>query len=322
MRIHLIAVVHGCEEPCAKLYGHPGLKIDTRVNDGSVPFTVGVHFQEFVHVISRPALDALFTSLNTARDFLDYLTRKQLTLSQKSFLIDGEEAFVGAYMQSQRGNRPYEIPLDKFPLTQDTFHVSKGYWLEYTNSSLRQTRIEAQEPSFVVDRLIEHMADEYENNALTTGQQLTLQEHAAAFRLLAAESRLGRQLISAALYQILAEDPGTFWSNVVESFDVPGLIYVWMTYPEIPSETSDDEFEDVLQNYLSLHMLVAQRKFRGAKLIFGIALPNPESNRTSRAFLVSDGSIWTKEMEMLAEVAEVEKGILRNVQATTCFSMR
>jgi hypothetical protein len=325
MRVHLIAVANGCEDICKQSLGHPSFCVDTRVTESETSMTVGIDYAGiFVHVLSKTALDAMFACFDTTRDFIDYLERKQGALSSKkeNFLIHGEEELVGAYMLSQQGNRAYNIPQNAFPLENSTYIVGSGLWDACMTHQMQQARENMRKSSYVIDRLIEHVAEEYTKKGLVIGQEQPLSYHEGAFRLMAAESRLGRQLISIALLDVINEDPTTFWSTIVESPDVQGLIYLWLIYPQIPEEVSEDELEEVLLNELSKYILVAQGKFRKATRIFGICLPNNKSNRTSRIFRVSGNEIWSDEMQILANELEEKEGILANIKSTKHFSSR
>jgi hypothetical protein len=322
MKVHLVAVANGSEQSNIRRYGRACLSIDTHDVDGKRAMTVGTHYPEFVHVVSKGALEAMFACFDTTRDFIDYLERKQEALSSTPYLIHGEEELVGAYMLSQSGNRPFRIPTGSFPIYNGVHTVDQGIWAAYLHSDELERRTAARKPSYIIDRLIEHVAEEYKSESLVVGQDQALATHEAAFRLIAAESRLGRQLVSAALHEIIDEDADTFWSTVTESPDVPGLLYVWLVYPRIPSEVPTPELESALQIVLAQYMLVAQAKFPKAQRLFGVCMPNRESDRTSIVFHVSDGTIWTPEMAALAEKYEKQEGILAQIETSVHFSSR
>ncbi|HFQ3863077.1 hypothetical protein [Pseudomonas aeruginosa] len=322
-RFHLVAIANGTEKICASTFGCPGLRIDTRCSDDQLQLTVGVNYPEFVHVISKSALNAIFDCFDTARDLIDYLERKQEAfLGDTGFLIEGEENLVAAYMLSQKGNRQFRIPHESFPIESDVHVVRSGIWTAYVKSDELRARAKIRNFSYIIDQLIEHIAHEYRKGALLIGQDQAISYHEEHFRLMASESRVGRQLIAAALHDVINEDPRAFWCNISSSLDVAGLIYVWLIYPEVPSSISDEELEHNLLRHLGEYMLVAQAKFRSATRIFGICLPNMASTRTSRIFRVADGEVWTPKMQQIAKELEKRYGILAGLQEFTYGSRR
>lgn len=301
MRIHLIAVANGCEMACKQSHGHPSLKIDTRCINDNQPMTVGTYAGtgDFVHVISTKALEAIFECFDTTRDFIDYLEQKRTALSKEDWLIHGEESLVGGYMLSQPGNRPFSIPITSFPVEDNIRIVYSEIWSAYLNSDMRQLREQIRSPSYILDRLIEHIADEYQQKNMVIGQEMALAYHEQAFRLIARESRLSRQLICAALYEIWEESTSTFWSTIVRSQDFPDLFYLWLLYPEPPADCSVEQYEKLLLDHLTQYMIVSRSKFPEAKLIFGICLPNRDCSKTSQGFRVLDGTHWNEELQAL-----------------------
>lgn len=103
MRIHLVAVANGCQDACRDACGHPSLRIDTRVKGSPEAFAIGTLTEDgdFVHIVSTPALDAMFQCFDTARDFIDYLERKKEALLREDWVIDGEENLIANVCRSK-----------------------------------------------------------------------------------------------------------------------------------------------------------------------------------------------------------------------------
>lgn len=318
MRIHLLAVANGSDDAYELFPDRPNLRIDTQCRDGSKPMTVGTFSEDgnFVHVASRAAVDALFECFDTTRDFIDYLERKQAALQSTDWFIDGEENLIASYMLSQPGNRPYSIPTTKFPLISNARFVENQIWATYKSSPIKVIRANNQNRSRTIDNIIEHIADEYLRNKLIIGQQESLSYHEEAFRLLAAESRLSRQLIALSLYEILDEPADTFWGSIIESVDYPGIFFVWLVYPEFPVDVTDSKLESILLDQLSKYISVTRSKFTHARRVFGICLPRRNNSRTSMLFRILDGEDWTEEQQEHAEYISKKEGIFNNIVST------
>lgn len=315
MRIHLVAVANGCESASAKYLEGAGFAIDSSCSDGESEFVVGTNYPEFVHVFSKAALDVAFECLDTVRDFIDYLSRKESFLaSGERILILGEENLVAAYMLSQPGGEEFSIPTNFFLKHEDGMLLENGLWELYVEKGLRKRREGIRAPSYVVDRIIEHIAEEYQGGSLVVGQSKPLTYHERAFRLMASESRLGRQLISAPLLDVVGSDSSTFWCQVVGSKDVSGLYYLWLVYPLIPDDVTDEVLERVIARHLKDYLYVALYKFPDAQRVFGVCLPNKNSSRRSISFRVIERSVWNSELEKEAQRLEREQGILSSIE--------
>jgi hypothetical protein len=324
MRLHLVAVANGSRDACLQTLGIPGLHIDTRSQDGQKPLTVGTLATtgDFVHVLCETSLEKLFGSLDTARDFVDYLERKEKALTDGEWLVHGEENLLAAYLESQAGDGAFEVPVAKFPLRDGARLVNEGIWTDYQASRLHTVRAGLRARSTVLDDLIEHVFVEYQRNRLVVGQGESLEYHAQAWKLLASESRVSRQLLATALRDILGETTDTFWSTTTESIETPGLFYVFLTYPQPPDELTDEELESALGSELAKYMLVARAKFPSATRVFGFCLPNADSSRTSRLFRVLDGKHWGDEMQRAADQIGTEEGVMKDIQTITFHSIR
>jgi hypothetical protein len=154
------------------------------------------------------------------------------------------------------------------------------------------------------------------------GQDEALAYHAAAFQVLAAESRMARMLIGLAVADVLQEHPSTFWSTVVESTDQLGVLYLWLIYPQVNGDVSDEELEATVAHELEKYIFVAMGKFPESHTVFGVAMANMHSARTSRLFRMTARNVWTQKMQKDAESLERREGILSNIESTTRIAIR
>ncbi|MGO4811340.1 hypothetical protein AB4156_17395 [Cupriavidus sp. 2MCAB6] len=316
-RYHLIAVAHGSERECVRQFGVPSLGVDSRLTDSGVLLTVGVHFPEFVHVINRTTLDALFECFDTTADLVKYLTAKETLFARGHVRLKGEEDLIGAYMRKRRpdGATPLGALCD---VSEDGVRsVPTGVWSSLRADQNFLRRKELLAPSYLIDEVIEQLASEYFAGRVLAGQDEALAYHAAAFQVLAAEPRMARMLIGLAVADVLQEHPSTFWSTLVESADQPGVLYLWLIYPEVEGEVSDEELEATVGYELEKYILVAMGKFPESYTVFAAAIPNAQSARTSRAFRMAARNVWTPEMQKKAESLEQREGILSNIESTT-----
>jgi len=321
-RYHLIAVAHGSEKACTRKFGTPSLGLDSRLTDSGTLLTVGVHFPEFVHVVNRTALDTLFECFDTTADLVKYLIEKEALLTQEHVQLAGEEDLIGVYMRGRRpdGGSPLSALVEAPEGSVRTVHA--GVWSSLQIDQEFTRRKARLAPSYLIDNVIEQLASEYLQGRMVSGQEEELAYHAAAFQVLAAESRMARMLIGLAVDDVLRESPQTFWSTVVESSDQPGVLYLWLIYPAVDDSVSDDELEAVVGRTLEDYIYVAMSKFPNSHTVFGVAMPNTQSTRTSRAFRMAARNVWTVEMQMAAEFLGRAKGILSHIETTTRVATR
>lgn len=316
-RYHLIAVAHGAEAACATHTGKPSLAVDSMLPaDGRAMFTAGSLFPGFVHVVNRTALDAIFECFDTAADLVRYLGSKEELFKKRHVRLAGEEDLVALYMAGRRPNG--WAPLDGLlaSVTKGTGNMPGGFWTQLKADPTFARRKSTLAPSYFVDDVIEQLAHEYTHGRLLTNQDKGLAYHASAFQTLASESRMGRMLMVQGVLNVLAEDPRTFWSVVVESADFPTIVYVWMIYPIVDEGVSDDDLEAQVGNELSAYVLVAMSKFPKAQRVFGIALPNAMDSRTSRVFRLCGREDWDDDLQKEAEALGRARGILSTMETT------
>ena len=292
------------------------LGIDSRLANGGTLLTVGVHFPEFIHVISRTALDALFECFDTTADLLKYLTKKEALLTQEHVRLVGEEDLIGAYMRGRHpsGSAPLGALLETSADGVRT--VQAGTWslLQADQEFIRRKVTLA--PSYLIDDVIEQVGSDYFQGKLASGQDIALAYHAAAFQVLATESRMARMLMGLAIKDVRNETPLTFWSTIVESADQPGVLYLWLIYPVVEDSISDDELEAVVGRELEEYVYVTMSKFPNSHTVFGVAIPNAQSVRTSQIFCMSGREGWSIEMQKEAESLGRVKGILSHIETT------
>lgn len=316
-RFHLVAIAHGSEEACEMAKGVPSLLIDSRPEQSNEPFKVRTFFDGlFVHVFNRTALDALFRCFDTTADLVHYLNAKQKTFSAgDGRWVDGEENLIAFYLRtrSPNGQRGFDGLNEA---VSDEPVVSADEWSKLCASDAFLCRRERLAPSYLIDQVIEQVASDYYDQAFVVGKDIELAQHAEAFSTLASEPRMARMLIGDALSEVLVESPQTFWSIAVESPEHPDVLYVWLIYPRIPDEVTDEELEIAISRELNKYVFVAMAKFPRMMKFFGISLPNSACARKSRFFSFAVRRVWTADMQLEAEGLALREGIFNNIEST------
>jgi len=321
-RYHLIAVVHGSENACIQQFGTPSLSVNSRLTGSSELLAIGVYFPEFVHVINRTTLDALFECFDTTADLIRYLMAKERLLAQGHLKLAGEEDLVAAFMRNRRPSGAVNLNSLCEINNDGTQFVPAGDWISLRAEQSFLERKAQLAPSYIIDNVIEQLATEYLGGRLVIGQEKALAYHATAFQILAREPRTARMLIGLAVADVLTENPSTFWSAAVESTDQPGILYLWLIYPQVSDDVSDEVLESFVGYELEKYIHVAMGTFRESHIIFGIAMPNSKSSRTSRMFRVTARNVWTVEMQEQSELLRQSEGIFLEIESTTRIATR
>ena len=127
-RVHRVVVALNAAERCKAFFGrgNGSLKVRPDVIGKSHlghPFTIGQldPARGYVHVLDPFALDVVMREVNTASDFVDYLTKKERAITAGTFIeADGEEELVAYYsthwdahgnhdLVSEAGGAPLEV---------------------------------------------------------------------------------------------------------------------------------------------------------------------------------------------------------------------
>lgn len=309
-RLHLIAVTHPDHTPSKSIDSWPGLIFDADVDGPEQPFHVGklLAKKTLVHLFDGKSLENILTELDTIADFVGYLERRQAAIEQNNRLVFKEEDLLALSLSVRNSVRWEPIPMP-LPDVDGVIRIPLGLWDLYRSSDESSRREITNRQSYTIDKLIEHFHTEYVEGRFLHHAPQTFDSHEQALRLLASESRFGRRIISNELYDILDEqEQHTFWASTVTSRDVPGLRYVWLTYPAPPAGVHIDDAERYLIHHLKEHIYVARSLFQ-ADVILGIALPNREAAINSILITVFDGTKWNDEAQIGAESLRTERGI-------------
>lgn len=310
-RFFLVAVAHGSKDACLREFGRPSLAIDTRVSHDESRLTFGCTFEgQFVHVLDDATLETILTELDTISDFVTYLSEKEAALASNSFYVAGEENLLAIYMTNRDDSGRHAIPISDGLTT-----IADGEWNTHKESDRYARSKEENRISYNMDNAVEHFTHAYASRQMVLGQEIDFARHEEALRLLASESRFGRRIISTSLVSILQESAtNTFWASTVGSSRHDHVRYVFLTYPQPPSDLSLEKWEQAVLNYLSYHLLIARHVFERSNVVIGIGTPNPACTINSQFIRILDGRTWTSSDHEEAAKLQRSTGIFANMQ--------
>ncbi|MGF1614789.1 MAG: hypothetical protein ACFCVA_13015 [Gammaproteobacteria bacterium] len=279
-RFHLVAVTRGAYDACRAFFsgGSTGsLALNTSVvgeDHHSRPFVIGrvVRNGPYIHVLDELTLDVLLRELDTVKDFIEYLERKEILLThpKRTLIATGEEQLVAMYLTrtDEHGDHAFtEINEDA-----DVVFVPEGRWEDFIQNPQYIAKKRADGPSYVWDRLIEHMAarGEFDTGGPKTRDVTSMER---GLRALAAEPRIARRQYARHLLEALAKDvkPGQCFLRVGYSGRQGDTAYVFLILPQPPHIATYDEYREARRAMLLACCKVARLRTTHAPLIVGLA---------------------------------------------------
>ena len=207
-------VARGAAKRCSAFFGgdsgslmvRSDLVGDAHINAPAGPFGIFRIGQVdpdkgYIHVLDDENLYTLLSELDTVADFVAYLARKEAFLcSGKVVLAPGEEDLLAYYLTHTNIDGEHDFVL---PPTVDVLQFDHLYRGMRDNDQYIAKK-SADEISYLIDQLIEHVSSNADNRALIDGNELPIGDIEKALRMLAAESRLSRRHLARALVDLLS----------------------------------------------------------------------------------------------------------------------
>jgi hypothetical protein len=177
-----------------------------------VPFGGGASDGDYVHVLDEFALREIFTELDTAPDFIDYLVEKE---AHRGVIVsEGEENLFALYLQGGRSLPPV-----------DCLCALDGVWKRVKAKPEFKARKEADRVSYWWDQQIERLVAD---NRISTEAPPHPNELELVVRAMASEGRFERRFLSGAFLDWLRKKQRG--GRMVFS-DRTQTAYAFATYP-------------------------------------------------------------------------------------------
>ena len=336
MQIHRIVVAHGVSEACRRALGGSGsLMIDPNLigddhlllgedrvvlMDGRLtlpsparPFSVGQVDPErgFIHVLDDTTLDVLLCTLDTIKDFVEYLKRKErLITAGRLGGAAGEEELLAYYLRKVGPDGWNDFVL---PEGINIIFIDEGLWLGHQQHPQRLAQRQADEISYAWDGLIERFNRNILNDTQyeTTGRGVAHSERIVRF--LAREPRTRRRFLTSLFLDLYSKAGTQPWKVRVLEPSGPGdPYYVFMVMRHLDG-VPYEEYRQARRRYLEAYLQVLKVIYPEAKDIVGIATGHP-GNENSEDLLYLDARYWTAEAQSEAEKLQRDTGVLTEVK--------
>lgn len=267
----------------------------------------------YVHIYDETTLDLILSELDTITEFIAYLDERERIASLPGVTISaiGEEQLLGIYMRTVIGKTHRLLP----PIGFDLVMIPDGEWQRYISSQEYVSRRQADQISYVWDRLIEsftaHIISGRSQSPLIGGGNLpSVAEQEKALRQMASEIRvrrrqLGKWMLEGA--QIAAPLPRFSRTAVFEDAPVRGYVLFFIK----PLDSmSYGEYRNVRMHLLHAHVLACKLRFPKVTQIVGITSEGyttpAAGTEDSMFFMCAD---WIEQDEIDAKIRVLELGI-------------
>jgi hypothetical protein len=314
--IHLICIANGAYNSCRAFFGNSGigsLVVDLTLKghqQHTEPFHVGDvrPDEQFIHVFDEFTLNAAFGELDTAHDFIQYLTKREQFLRSEihAIVAAGEEQLLAAYLSSVDLNGEHNFVLPRVQEDPQPSHIyfDETFWPRMLRSPEYRLKKIENDKSRAWDSLIEHFIK------LGEYPQGSSSDFEWGLRAIASEPRLRRRQLAEALHGIYKKTPPRHrGARMLYSLDYPDRVYIFLLLPSLPSQ-ADAAYREYRKSMLEAYCMVAKLRCPNAKLVIGLATEPRESEFSSEDLLAIDVSDWSdKEYEHARQIQE-DTGIL------------
>jgi len=313
-KYHRVIVAHGASERCKQEIGGSGsLRImATGADDGGVPFAIGQTdlSRGFIHVFDDITIDIVLQTLDTVRDFVTYLVKKEAFITSGQFhSAAGEEELLAMYLAAMNVDGQHDFVV---PKGYGSVLFGRGAWDKSCQHPQRVNQLKANKVSDFWDWLIDEFGD---CNLAGTQGYVThpIHETEIAIRFLAGENRTSRRALSEAFLSVITTPSSRPVTHIVSSPTQPGVYYILMALPR-HGNYSEEDYTAACRRRLRCFSMVTKLKCPNAEHIVGIATEAGLPENESYAFVYHDARDWSEEDRMAAEKIQKEFDILNNVR--------
>jgi len=310
--IHLVLVARGAEVACREHFGGSGSLMITNTEFTS-EFCVNVTVDGgFVHVLDAVAMDEVLNQLDTVRDFLEYLTRKEELFEQKQVLATGEEELLGFYLTNVNTDNNYSF--EAFD-NVDAVGIEEGFWRGFLSSKQRQAQLEANKISYAWDRLTEKFIGHIVTRTQYYATTRDVAENEQLPYWMAREKRTRRRMLARKLASMVETARDRHKASVIMPSEPDDPIWVFLVLPEYTEHDYETYRRDRMDG-LALHLQIVGHLYPHHKHVCGIATSPLRDGEISEDFLYMDTSLWTDEDRAEAQRAFEDNGIFKETGVT------
>lgn len=320
---HRIIVAHGASERCRYEYGGRGsLMILSRIIgkdhllnrlQGGIPFAVGQidPSRGFVHILDDTSLEIILRTLDTIKDFIAYLEKKEgLFEKLKNVGAAGEEELLAYYLRNINNDGEHDFLIND----EDAIYIDEGFWNDFIQSPQRKAQIDADKISYLWDSLIEEFSTHIFNNTQYYAEPSGVRNQERIMRFLAREPRTERRMLAESLVELIEKTPKSkIGTRLVLPLSKGDPYHLFLLFPRLEN-MPESEYRELRRNLLLSYCLVVKLDFSNAQDIVGIAMEKGNNINGSEDAIYFDARNWTIEQENQAKSLKEDLDLLKNTK--------
>lgn len=268
-----------------------------------VPMKWGDFDKGFVYVCDEKGLDALFESLDTITDFVEFLncTEALMFNDQISFLFNGGglQDLIGIYLMN--GNS-FEHMINHFQ-GPTSIIVEGDIWSSFVVSEEYQQRKKITENSYHWDRLINYYAEDLLTDGMFDMHSKEVTKNELALVEMALQPRRDRANLAECLLSFLIQETKVA-CRVVTGYNNTAFIFL--------SGSSDDRENRAAE--LMARCMIIRKKLVDFHTIIGIATDRPKSSKVGYSSDIAYLHIpeWNNDLEETTLKLEQDTGYFKD----------
>jgi hypothetical protein len=258
------------------------------------PLYLGDFGKGFVHTFDEISLDIVMNELDTITDFVKYLSDVEafLTKGVKITLNGGEEDLLALYLTNGR----------VFPDRFNALYLDDNLWKGFIKRPEYRAKKEADKDSYIWDRLIEIISNDFQTGKMEVGDSLVDIEE--TLRIMAREARFSRRVLGQNFLEFMElARQKRVRSRLSQS--PSGVPYVFLARPH-------KEDRNYRREELGLRCFVARGMYPNQTNVVGIATEEYEPGKGfSLDVCLFSKDIWTAKEKSLMEQVQKELGYFK-----------
>lgn len=327
--IHRIVVTHSIADICKKYTGNKygSFFIDSNIIGNEQEFSIGYinEYKKFVHILNDFSLNLLMKELDTAPDFINYLTRKEELFQNADIIAFGEEDMLARYLSTINDKGIHNF-IDKknndFFYKDDRKHnliiFEEDAWENIINNPQYLNKKKADEISYAWDYLLEKSIKHYMSGTqLYRNKSIEGKTDVELFAILSSFNRFERRIIGQNIIDVM-EKTKRYCRRTREILikDIVLIIFI------LPRMIDDDKtYRDTRKILLERYLYAAKVQNEDMNKLIGIALESRYDKSESEDFAYLNTSNWNNEDLIRAKKTEellIKQGLLSKRTKNYC----
>ena len=300
LQVHRICIALGASARAKEETGTHSLTVSANDEGDTEHFTIGkiTSAYGYVHVFDENTLPIVLSELSTTADLLDYLRKKETLFQSGRFdVAESELDLLGYFLWHNR----------EFPDRGATrFRLDPNLWQQVEADPHFLAAREENKIAFFWDGLIKYLTELYMREELERGNKLAVDEYERVVRIMAAETRFSRRLLSKWILERADRAKNGYLGSLFPSMQ-EDVLYVLLVGPG-DGGMNHDNYRQARSKQLYGRCIAAKAALPDRRFIVGIALDARGVKGRSEDFVYMDTDWWTDEAFEKAEQLRQEMG--------------